>query len=261
MISFPHPKINIGLYITNRRADGFHDLETIFYPVENKKDTLEIELLERGVTAVMTTPSTLQIEPEENLCFRAYSLLKKKFLLPEVKITLTKEIPIGAGLGGGSADAAFTLKMLNEMFALGLSKAELKEYAIALGSDVPFFIENRPVFATGRGEIMEPISLDLSHKVITIVKPDIFISTKEAYANVTPKPASFDLRKIDQLPIQEWRAVIKNDFEETIFKKHPLLQAIKEELYRKGADYSSLSGSGSALYAIADHEIEIDDLK
>lgn len=250
MIAFPNPKINIGLYVTKKRTDGFHEIETIFYPVDYKKDKLKIELSKDGSTTMVIDPSSLVIERDDNLCYKAYSLLKKEFFLPEVKISLTKEIPLGAGLGGGSSDAAFTLMLLNKMFNLNISKPDLIKYAEKLGSDVPFFIENSPVFATGKGEIMEPISLDLSNKEIMIVKPDISISTKEAYSGITPKPPPFNLRDINLLPLSDWRYVIRNDFEETVFQKYPQLKEIKDNLYIQGADYVSMTGSGSAIYAI-----------
>ncbi|MDR3046011.1 MAG: 4-(cytidine 5'-diphospho)-2-C-methyl-D-erythritol kinase [Bacteroidales bacterium] len=254
MISYPNPKINIGLLITEKRVDGFHNLETIFYPIDHKKDTLVIEQLKEEKTMLTVENFPLTGGVESNLCIKAYRLLQTDFNLPEVEIHLNKQIPVGAGLGGGSADAAFTLCMLNELFNLHLSEEKLQQYAARLGSDVPFFIQNRPMYAYGRGELMEPIALDLSHKVITVITPDIAISTAEAYAGVKPKPATIDLRQAIQMPISEWKNLIVNDFEETIFKKQPLLREIKEDLYKKGADYASLSGSGSSIFAIGDQK-------
>ena len=255
MLVHPNPKINIGLYITEKRTDGFHNIETVFYPVHDKKDRLSIELLSEGDTEVILENNAPQIEKEKNLCYRAWLLLKNDCFVPNVRIMLTKNIPIGAGLGGGSADAAFTLVTLNKMCNLGLSVEKLKQYAQKLGSDVPFFIENRPIFAHGRGEIMENIELDLSHKVITIIKPPFSISTAEAYNGAIPKKAPIDLKKAIQKPVHEWKNYIENDFEKILFPKYPFLKEIKEGLYENGAEYASLSGSGSALYAISDNII------
>ena len=261
MIVYPNPKINIGLYITEKRNDGFHNLETIFYPIQNKKDKLSIELLSEGSTEVIVENSPQQIERDSNLCYKAWLLLKNDYNIPEIRIRLTKNIPIGAGLGGGSADAAFTLQILSKMCNLSLSVEKMKNYAQKLGSDVPFFIENRPVFAYCRGEMMENIELDLSHKVITIIKPHLSISTAEAYAGAMPKKAPSDLRQMIRKPVHEWKDCIENDFEKILFPKYPLLKEIKEALYKNGAEYASLSGSGSALYAISDRKIEINSVK
>lgn len=255
MVCFPNPKINIGLYVTLKREDGFHNLETIFYPVDNKKDKIEISLSGKEYTEVILQ-SGLPVDTENNICLKAYNVLKKDFELPEVEIRLTKNIPIGAGLGGGSSDGAYTLKMLNDMAGLRLSADDLKRYAALLGSDVPFFIENKPVIAGGRGEIMEPVNIDLSSKIITIVKPGIFISTAEAYSLIKPSMPDISLREAISLPVKEWKDTISNDFEKPIFNRYPSLKTLKEELYTLGADYVSLTGSGSAIYAIADHAID-----
>jgi 4-diphosphocytidyl-2-C-methyl-D-erythritol kinase len=254
MIAHPNPKINIGLYITEKRPDGFHNLETIFYPIENKKDKIEIELAEDAKTTLLVYPDNLTANPEENLCMKAYRLLEREYKVPFLTITLHKEIPTGAGLGGGSSDAAFVLKMVNEIAGLNLRNDELKNYAVRLGSDVPFFIENQPVFATGRGEITEPISLDLNHKTITIVKPPFSISTAEAYRNIIPKKSPINLREAIRQPVEMWKELIVNDFEEPLFKLYPKLAQIKQELYDAGSEYVSLSGSGSAIYAITSVE-------
>lgn len=258
MISYPNPKINIGLYVTQRRPDGFHTIETIFYPIDNVKDSLEIEISESGKTELIVSPGRLTENPEDNLCLRAFRLIEKQYNLPPVLIKLTKKIPFGAGLGGGSADAAFTLKMMNELAGLHLTNSELRSYAAHLGSDVPFFIENHPVFATGKGEIMEPITLNLTKKVITVIKPPFSISTKEAYANIIPEKAPLDLREAIQYPIEKWKNLIYNDFEKNIFEKYPTLKKIKQQLYDAGANYVSMSGSGSAIYAIGDEHYRID---
>ena len=261
MIIHPNPKINIGLYIIQKRTDHFHNIETIFYPIHNKKDKLHIELLPEGNTEVMIENITPQIKMKTNLCYKAWLLLKKDHSIPNVRIMVTKNIPVGAGLGGGSADAAFTLLTLNKMCNLNLSVKILKNYAQKLGSDVSFFIENRPVFAHGRGEIMENIELDLSHKVITVIKPHFSISTAEAYLESLPKKAPINLKMAIQKPVHEWKDYIENDFEKILFPKYPLLKEIKEALYENGAEYASLSGSGSSLYAISDQKITLNSFQ
>lgn len=255
MITYPNLKINIGLYITQKRPDGFHNLETIFYPVDNKTDKLEINRSKTGKNTFAVQNAGHIPEDEKNLCMQAYRMLKNDYDFPELDITLTKYIPAGAGLGGGSADAAFTLKMINGLCNLNISDAELKQYALRLGSDVAFFIENRPCYATGRGEILEPVPLDLSHKNITIVKPDFSISTAEAFSFVIPAPVSVDIKEIVKRPIEIWKNYLKNDFEKYVYNKYPILEKIKNDLYDAGADYVSLSGSGSAMYAISDMKI------
>ena len=258
MITYPNFKINIGLFITEKRADGFHSLETTFYPIDNYCDELEIVLLSTGETQMTVLNTDTVTADADNLCLKAYYLLKKDYTLPPVNITLTKNIPVGAGLGGGSSDAAFTLKMLNDLCDLQLSNSTLKEYAAQLGSDVPFFIDNTPAYATGRGEILTPIHLDLSHKVFTVIKPAFSISTAEAYRGVHPQLPTVSLEDAIKLPLKQWKEHIHNDFEVSLFKKYPLLKEIKYLLYEKGADYVSLSGSGSALFAIADYRIDVD---
>ncbi|MDR1758365.1 MAG: 4-(cytidine 5'-diphospho)-2-C-methyl-D-erythritol kinase [Bacteroidales bacterium] len=258
MITYPHAKINIGLYITRLREDGYHDLETIFYPVCNEKDKLEIDILKQGDTRIeingIAVPSG-----SLNLCLKAYNLLRADYKLSPVRIKLHKNIPVGAGLGGGSADAAFTLKMLNHLFQLNLSILVLEQYALKIGSDVPFFIRDVPAFATSRGECLLPISLDLSSWKISLVHPPLSISTQNAFAEIKPRPATFDLKQITRYPVEDWKNFVHNDFEKTVFARYPLLQQIKEQLYAKGAVYASLSGSGSSLFAIAHEKIELDN--
>ena len=257
MITYPNFKINIGLYITEKRADSFHNIETIFYPLKECCDKLEITSLSAGETQMTVLNSDTVTADAENLCLKAYYLLKQDYALPPVSITLTKNIPVGAGLGGGSSDAAFTLKMINTIFDLKLSDSVLKKYAAQLGSDVPFFIDNAPAYATGKGEVLTPIHLDLSHKVFTVVKPSFSISTAEAYRSVNPQFPALSLKEAIALPLDQWKEHIKNDFEKSLCKKYPSLQEIKALLYEKGADYVSLSGSGSALFAIADKKIDV----
>ncbi len=252
MILFPNAKINIGLYVTEKRSDGFHNLETIFYPVPSLADILEIKVADAPNGMVNFKNSGLLIDcPEDkNLVIKAYRLLEREFALPAVNVHLHKIIPFGAGLGGGSADAAFMLVGLNSMFNLGLSEASLEKYAAELGSDCAFFIKNKPAFAHGRGELLEAIDINLDDYQIVVEKPDVAVSTKEAYAGISPTPAPFNLRNINNLPIEEWRNYITNDFEKGILKAHPEIQEYKDLMYKRGAVYASMSGSGSAVFGI-----------
>lgn len=249
MKSFPNFKINIGLNIIRKREDGFHDLKTVFYPVHSLTDELEINRVERGVHLTVSNVENLCAD-EDNLCVKAFRLLQKHFNIDGVEIKLTKNIPFGAGLGGGSADAAFALKMYNELFSLGLDEKELCNFAAQLGSDTAFFILNQPVYAEGRGELMTPIDIDLSDYYIEIDKPDFSISTKEAYRGVKPRKPEFELKELISKPIENWKTSVYNDFEITLCQKYPILTEKKEKFYRRGAIYASLSGSGSALYGI-----------
>ncbi|MBO4503323.1 MAG: 4-(cytidine 5'-diphospho)-2-C-methyl-D-erythritol kinase [Bacteroidales bacterium] len=242
-------KINLGLRVLRKRADGYHDLETVFYPTDFFTDTLMLELGGKGFH--FECHGVQDAGPDDdNLCVRAWRLLRDDFALDGVCLTLEKRIPTGAGLGGGSADAAFTLKMLAEAFALPLDSARLKHYAAQLGSDVPFFIDNTPMYATGRGEILTPVPLDLCNYRIEIVKPDFSISTKEAYAGVTPHIPDLDVKEIVQRPIAEWRGLLHNDFEDSVFQRFPVLAQLKSEMYAKGAVYAAMSGSGTAVFGI-----------
>lgn len=242
-------KINIGLHITERMANGFHRIESIFYPVNLIEDKIEITP-QSGGTTLEVVGADFTCEMEKNLCIKAYRLLERDFGIGGVHIRLEKQIPSGAGVGGGSGDAAATLQILNTLFHLNLTSQQLKDYAAQIGSDIPFFIDRTPAFVTGRGEIIEPVTLDLSQKIIKIKFPGINISTKEAYSLITPRSNRIDLRDAIQLPVNEWRNHIVNDFEEPLFLKYPVLGEIKETFYKEGAEYASLSGSGSAIFAI-----------
>lgn len=242
-------KINLGLQIIRKREDGYHEIHTVFYPTDFFTDTLTIDSSSQEFE--FTCQSIEDIGPSENnLCVKAFRLLQADYSIPNVRMILDKHIPTGAGLGGGSADAAFTLKMLAEMFELPLSKEQLKAYAARLGSDVPFFIDNRPVFASGRGEIMSDIELDLSDHEIRIIKPDMSVSTKEAYAGVNPHLPETDLQEAIHRPISDWKNTIHNDFEDSIFKIHPQLACIKQQMYDEGAIYAAMTGSGTAVFGI-----------
>jgi 4-diphosphocytidyl-2-C-methyl-D-erythritol kinase len=248
MISFPNCKINIGLYITNRRPDGYHDLETVFYPIA-LTDVLEIVPAEKA--GMHLHGKAIEGDTLNNLVWKAYELLKHHYpQIPKLEIHLLKNIPMGAGLGGGSADGALMLQLLNDYCKLGLSKTHLKEYALLLGSDCPFFIENTPQYATCRGEKMQAVNIDLSAYSIQLICPQVHVSTAGAFKMITPKPAAFDLKKLPEIPVERWVEYVSNDFEEPVFIQHPELGAIKQQLYDAGAIYAAMSGSGSTLYGI-----------
>ncbi len=251
MITFPNAKINLGLNIIEKRPDGYHNLETIFYPI-HLEDALEVVPLKDSQQEYDLKISGTPIEgdAENNLVVKAYRLLKHDFTLPPIHICMYKHIPMGAGLGGGSSDAAFMIKLLNEKFSLGMNNAQMENYAARLGADCAFFIQDRPVFATGIGNIMTPIDLSLKGMYIVLVKPNISVSTKEAYSKVSPQRPSQSLPELIKRPIEEWKDLIVNDFEKSVFLAHPEIAAIKDKLYDMGAVYASMSGSGSTVYGI-----------
>lgn len=248
MVFFPNCKINLGLRILRRREDGYHDLATVFYPLP-LKDALEITPSDE----LLFTASGIPIpgEPAGNLCLKAWHLLKKDFPdLPPVHIHLLKHIPIGAGLGGGSADGAEMLQLLNKRYQLDLDTGKLLDYAARLGSDCPFFILNRPCLGGGRGERLEPIELDLSDFSFVIVAPGVHISTAEAFSLCTPDENGVPLKEIIAQPIGTWARELRNDFEGPVFRQFPSLRSIKEQLYAGGAIYASMTGSGSSFFGI-----------
>lgn len=247
MISFPNAKINLGLRITEKRTDGFHNLETVFFPV-GWSDALEIADTDK--LCFSSSGINISGPPESNLVMKAYDLLQNDFDLPALKIHLHKQIPFGAGLGGGSSDAAFMLRMLNQYFDLSLSQEKLLQYAAVLGSDCPFFIQNKPVFATGRGEIMNEINLSLDSMFIVLVKPPVEVSTARAFQFVVPQKPNVSLSELIKLPVQEWKDVIVNQFESSVFPQYPEIAEIKSQLYKKGAVYASMSGSGSCVFGL-----------
>lgn len=252
MVLFPNCKINLGLHITRKRDDGYHDLETIFYPM-GIKDVLEIIPAPGADQEIIFSGSGLPIQgnPMDNLCIKAYHLLKKDFPnLPSIQMHLHKQIPMGAGLGGGSADGAFALQLINQLYHLGISEEQLIQYALALGSDCPFFIINQACLGKGRGEILERISLDLSDYQFLIVNPGIHIGTGWAFSQIRPKPVEFSLKSLISQPIATWKNVISNDFEAPVMAAYPEIAQIKKDLYHAGAIYASMSGSGSTLYGI-----------
>lgn len=253
MLSFPNCKINIGLYITNRRADGYHDLETVFYPITGMNDVLEVVPATEIGARLWLNGADIAGNIEQNLVWKAYLLMKNRFpaQVPELDIHLLKNLPMGAGMGGGSADGAFALMLLNDYCQLGMEKTALAEMALQLGSDCPFFIYNTPQFAQGRGEQMSPLpQLDLSAYSIQVICPQVHVSTKDAFGLITPRKPDFDLRTIQELPIHKWKDTISNDFEAPVFAQHPALADIKQQLYAQGAIYASMTGSGSAIYGI-----------
>lgn len=252
MVVFPNAKINIGLNILSKRDDGYHDIESCFYPIPFC-DVLEIVPSDNlGFTS---TGIEIPGDADSNLCLKAYQLLKEDFDMPPVKIHLHKVIPIGAGLGGGSADATFTLKALNQMFKLNLTDDKLEKYASQLGSDCPFFVQNKPVIAKGTGNIFEPIDINLKGMYLQLIYPDIHISTKQAYAGVVPNDddqnLSIDLGK----NISDWKTTIKNDFETSVFNQFSEVEKVKNDFYQYGALYASMTGSGSAVFGIFEKEI------
>lgn len=258
MITFPNAKINLGLNIVEKRPDGYHNLETIFYPI-NLQDALEVTRRENNDKeyTLHISGSPLEGEPEDNLVVKAYKLLKKDYpgLLP-VDIHMYKHIPAGAGLGGGSSDAACMIKLLNDNFSLELSTERMEEYAVKLGADCAFFIRNKPVFATGIGNLFEPVELSLKGYHIILIKPDIFVSTRDAFAEIKPVRPAVSLKEIVKQPMETWKNSMKNDFEDSVFKKFPEIAAIKDELYDLGAVYAAMSGSGSSVYGIFKAPIE-----
>ena len=276
MITKPNVKINLGLNVLRKREDGFHDLETLFVPYFDIHDTLEIvvgddysrtsaaifgkyapEMIVQGISEdgklmiTIARKEGVDWDPLKDLTAKAYFMLAEDFKMPPVKIFLEKTSPVGAGLGGGSADAAFALKMLNELCGLGLSETDLAAYAARLGSDCAFFVYNRPMIGEGRGEILNEYAVDLSAYDLQILTPEgVAVSTKDAYAGIRPHLPEVSLREVLARPVEEWDGLLVNDFEETVFVKYPEFAAVKRSLYDSGAVYASMSGSGSALFAL-----------
>ena len=254
MIVYPNAKINIGLNVVEKRPDGYHNLETVFYPI-GLQDILEIKVLDEGNVPecgykLKITGTILDGSPEDNLVVRAFKMLKHDFNLPPVSIGLYKHIPTGAGLGGGSSDAAFTIKTLNKRFDLRLTDEQMEDYCTRLGADCPFF------FATGIGNEFHPVSFSLKGKHLVLVKPDIFVSTKDAYAKVNVRRPDTPLPELLAQPLETWKDTVINDFERSVFSKYPEIAAIKDSMYDIGAVYASMSGSGSSVFGIFDEPVE-----
>lgn len=259
MLVFPNAKINLGLRITERRPDGFHNLQSCFYPV-GWSDVLEIVPAQTDAADGVTfTSSGIPIpgDVSTNLCVRACNLLKGDFALPPVQMHLLKNVPIGAGLGGGSADATFTLRLLNDQFALGLNVTQLESYARRLGSDCAFFVHNKPIYCLEKGDVFEPIDIDLRGFHIVLVYPNLAISTAEAYAGVRPCRPEVPLREQLLTPVESWRDVVHNDFEDSLFLTYPILADLKQQLYDLGAVYASMSGSGSSMYGLFNAPVQL----
>lgn len=250
MVVYPNVKLNLGLHVLRRRPDGFHDIETLFVPYFGFRDTLRVE---------RTTAAESSIEliggawpAQDDLSFRALKLLESDYMLPPVKITLEKHSPVGAGLGGGSSDAAFTLRAVSDLFGLGLGEARLAEYASRLGSDCAFFVYNRPMLGSGRGEILEPFDISLEDYEIEVALPEgVHVSTREAYSGVVPRSEGRkSIREILGGPVESWKESLENDFEPSVFSLYPQIESLKAEFYARGAVYAAMSGSGSAVFAL-----------
>lgn len=257
MVLFPNAKINIGLQVLGQRPDGYHNLETVFYPLKIR-DALEV--VEADETQFIPSGLAIPDGGGDNLCLKAYRLLQDAYGLPPVAIYLHKVIPIGAGLGGGSSDAAFMLKLLNTKFSLGLTDAQLIAFAGKLGADCAFFIRNNPVFATGIGDVFTDVELDLTAYHLVLVKPDIHVSTAEAYRLVKPDGTGRRLAEAITRPVSEWRDAIRNDFEVGIFAKYPEIGVLKDSLYGQGAVFAAMSGSGSAVYGLFEAPVTLTGL-
>lgn len=262
MIFYPNAKINIGLNVVEKRLDGYHNLETVFYPI-NLQDAIEMNVIEDNVPEcgykLKVSGNILDGSPDENLVITAYKLLKGDYDIPDLSFKVFKHIPTGAGLGGGSADAAFTIKAINSRFKLGLSEADMEKYASFIGADCAFFIKNKPVLAKGIGNDFHEIDLSIKGKTLLLIKPDIFISTVDAYRNITPQHPEFALPELLAQPIETWKNTVVNDFEKSVFIKFPEIAAIKDKLYDLGAVYAAMSGSGSSVFGIFDNPVNFVD--
>lgn len=258
MLSFANAKINLGLLLTEKRADGYHNLQTVFYPVKLHD---VIELVDSDHTHCLVKGIAIPGSAEDNLCLSAFKKMQADFELPEQQIVLLKHIPVGAGLGGGSADAAFLIKLINEKFALGLTVQQMQAYARTLGADCAFFIENKPTYAFAKGDEFEPVAIDLSVYFIVLVKPNVHVSTAEAYQNVSVKQPLAGLKDLIQLPLSEWKNQIVNDFEPSVFAKYPQIDEIKTKLYAAGATFALMSGSGSSVFAIFEKPVQLPALE
>ena len=253
MILYPNAKINLGLNIVARRPDGYHDIETIFYPIP-LQDALEVKAADHF--SFRLSGNQLDCAAGDNLVIRVLKMIEADYKLPELDIHLFKHIPSGAGLGGGSSDAAFMMRLLNEQFSLGMTDDEMEQRLATLGADCPFFVRNRPVFATGIGNVFTPIALDLSGWTLVLVKPDVHVSTRDAYATVQPARPALSLTEIAQRPVEEWQQLMHNDFEASVFPRYPEIAAIKDLLQDQGAVYAAMSGSGSAVYGLFRQPLE-----
>ena len=249
-------KINIGLDVLRRRTDGYHELSTIMYPIYGLYDTLDIEVINSDEIIFQNRGLSVDCPPQKNICVKAAQLMQQRYGAGGLSIILEKNIPFGAGLGGGSADGTTVIMAINELYNLGLSTSDLIQVAAEIGSDTAFFVKNSPQLCQGRGERMSDIGVELSGKWIAIIKPEVYISTREAYAGVTPHRPDTELSERICRPIEEWQGLITNDFEPHILRTHPEIAAAKQALIEAGAIYASMSGSGSAVYGIFENEKE-----
>ncbi|MGN7204851.1 4-(cytidine 5'-diphospho)-2-C-methyl-D-erythritol kinase [Pedobacter sp. SAFR-022] len=258
MLAFANAKINIGLNVTEKLPSGYHNIETVFYPIKIHD---VVEITDAQLISCKVAGIDIEGNPEDNLCYKAFRLLQKDYNFPAQQITLLKQIPIGAGLGGGSSDAAHLIKVIDQKFNLGLSVSEMEQYAAQLGADCAFFIQNKPVYAYGKGDQFMPLTLDLSAYNMVLVKPEIHVSTAEAYAGMIPQASDANLIELVQQPLEHWKNHIKNDFERMVFEQYPAIRDVKNALYRAGALYAAMSGSGSSVYGIFDKTISLPELE
>lgn len=257
MITFPNAKINLGLNIVRKRPDGYHDIETVFYPIP-VQDALEI--VPADTTSFRQSGIPIDTPADKNIVMKALGHISRHREIPPLEIHLLKNIPFGAGLGGGSSDAAYLLKMVNEMCQLQLDIPTLEEIAAGIGADCPFFIRNTPVFATGIGNIFEAVNLSLTGYHLCLVKPEIAVSTPQAYAQTKPHVPEVSLKEIISRPVEDWKELMVNDFESSVFPQFPEIASIKEKLYRAGAVYASMSGSGSSVFGLFKQTTKLHDL-
>lgn len=257
MVVYPNAKINLGLNVVRKRTDGFHELETVFYPIP-LKDVLELVPNRENKLRFSSSGIDIPKGDGKNLVEKAFDLLKADFNIPFIDIHLHKVIPIGAGLGGGSADASFTLKALNELFELQLTDSELEIYAAKLGSDCPFFIKNKPVYATAKGDVFHEFDFSLKRKKMVLIYPNVHVSTAVAYSGIVPKSSNEDIRQTLKTNINTWQNKLNNDFEPSVFLKYPILELYKNNFYKKGAEYACMSGSGSSVFGIFPSDVILD---
>jgi 4-diphosphocytidyl-2-C-methyl-D-erythritol kinase len=259
MVVFPNAKINLGLHVVKKREDGFHDIETVFYPL-NLLEVLELLPSDTQKSTFSSSGINIPSNEEGNLVLQAYNLLAKDFALPSFQFRLHKLIPIGAGLGGGSADASFTIKAINTECELGLNEDEMEKYATKLGSDCPFFIRNHVTCATGKGDVFHDVKCSLKGKYLLLINPKIHVSTALAYSGVIPEQRNISIPQILSQPIDQWKNSLGNDFEKSVFETYPELAELKDKIYAKGALYASMSGSGSTMYGIFDEKPNTDEV-
>ncbi len=258
MLTLANAKINLGLFLTEKRVDGYHNLQTVFYPIKIHD---VVELVDAEETSMLIKGIDIPGDASDNICLKAFQTLQRDFNLPQQQIILLKNIPVGAGLGGGSADAAFLIKLVNQKFELGLTDEQMEAYARPLGADCAFFIKNKPTYAFAKGDEFEDLSVDLSKYYLVLVKPPVHVSTAQAYSNINVKQPSTSLKDLIHLPLQDWQAHIFNDFETSVFVKYPEIDEIKTKLYQAGAKFALMSGSGSSVFAIFENEIKLPDLE